>query len=167
MVSLNSWQFKKGIPPIAHKTGCGCFRCGGKGFSQKGIKQSPETIAKRVAKLKGHRNFKIAKYSEDEKYLKKLERNRQRYNLRKIGHTNEEWELLKQIHGFMCLCCKRIEPEITLTRDHIKPISKGGRDDIENIQPLCGECNNRKFTKSTSYLPSNHIDLINRGRAGV
>lgn len=150
-------QFQKGNPPPAHKAECGCFRCSGEAWN-KGIfgivKQSEETIAKRVAKLKGHRPFKLPKFSADEQYLKKLARNKHRLALRRIGHTEEEWEMLKKIHGYMCLCCKRVEPEITLTRDHIKPISKGGTDEIENIQPLCGDCNNRKFTKSISYLPS-------------
>lgn len=31
-----------------------------------------------------------------------------------------------------------------LTVDHIKPKSKGGSDDLENLQPMCVGCNTRK-----------------------
>ena len=34
--------------------------------------------------------------------------------------------------------------ERLLTRDHIYPISKGGKGDITNIQPMCSVCNAKK-----------------------
>lgn len=83
-----------------------------------------------------------------------LEHNRKRRTriLKNGGsHTLAEWEALKMKYRYMCLCCKRTEPEVRLTRDHIIPISKGGTDDILNIQPLCDRCNVKKFTKIAKY----------------
>jgi hypothetical protein len=35
-------------------------------------------------------------------------------------HTQEQWETLKRLCNFTCLWCRRKEPEITLTEDHIE-----------------------------------------------
>lgn len=87
-------------------------------------------------------------------YENKLWHNRQR-RLRKLGnggsHTLGEWETLKAQYNWTCPACKRKEPEITLSLDHIVPLSKGGSDNIENIQPLCRSCNSKKQTKTIRY----------------
>lgn len=87
-------------------------------------------------------------------YECKIKNNRERTNrLKIIGfHTEKQWEELKFRHNFMCLCCKKREPFIKLTRDHILPISKGGDDKITNIQPLCKSCNSIKYVNIISYL---------------
>ena len=87
-------------------------------------------------------------------YEYKLHCNRQRLAMKKgaVGsHELIEWEELKKKFGFKCLACDRQEPEITLSEDHIVPLSKGGSDNIENIQPLCRGCNSRKYNKIISY----------------
>lgn len=64
--------------------------------------------------------------------------------------TLQEWRDLCAQFGNVCLCCKRTVP---LTVDHVIPFSRGGTNNIDNIQPLCGTCNRRKGTKTTDYRP--------------
>lgn len=77
------------------------------------------------------------------------------YRARKWGaegsYSFQQWEELKKKYNYMCLCCKQQEPFIRLTTDHVVPLSRGGSNDISNIQPLCRSCNGRKFVSSTDY----------------
>jgi 5-methylcytosine-specific restriction endonuclease McrA len=81
-------------------------------------------------------------------------------NLKKRGnggsHTLGDWENLKAQYNWTCPCCAKPESEITLTEDHIVPISKGGSDNIENIQPLCRSCNSKKHAKTIKYDVKDH-----------
>lgn len=58
------------------------------------------------------------------------------------------WKSIKEIFNFTCQGCGRKETAIKLERDHIEPLSKGGKDAPENIQPLCRSCNARKGSKT-------------------
>lgn len=88
-------------------------------------------------------------------YENKLWHNRQR-RIMKLGnggsHTLIEWETLKAQYNWTCPCCKRQEPAIILTEDHMISLKKGGSDNIENIQPLCKSCNCRKQAKIINYV---------------
>mgnify|MGYP001570175141 CR=1 FL=1 len=67
------------------------------------------------------------------------------------AHTLGDWETLKAQYNWTCPACGKIEPQIKLTEDHVIPLSKGGSDNIENIQPLCVSCNSKKYTKVIRY----------------
>ena len=56
----------------------------------------------------------------------------------------EEWDNLKNRYNYTCPSCGLREPNIYLTVDHIIPISLGGLNNINNIQPLCKKCNSSK-----------------------
>lgn len=88
---------------------------------------------------------------EHKDYINFMNKQRQR-NLRNLGKfTFKEWIEIKEKYNFCCPCCKKFEPDIKLTIDHIKPISKGGLNIKENIQPLCNGCNIKKYTKEIYY----------------
>lgn len=65
--------------------------------------------------------------------------------------TTSEWLAVLAAHPVCPRCGRRWEDiplptgrSSAVTRDHIVPISKGGSNRIENIQPLCYSCNSAK-----------------------
>ena len=65
--------------------------------------------------------------------------------------TSREWKKLCKHYNYTCLCCGRREPEIKLTVDHVIPLSIGGTNSIDNIQPLCQSCNSSKHVRIIDY----------------
>ena len=74
----------------------------------------------------------------------------------------------------LCLYCGRECPRSVLTRDHVHPVSRGGRDTWENVVSACYACNSRKGNRTPQqagmpllavpYRPSwiEHLILSNR-----
>lgn len=59
-----------------------------------------------------------------------------------------EWTALVDRYHGRCLCCGKVTD---LTMDHVVPLSKGGMNDIGNVQPLCQSCNSAKFDRHIDY----------------
>lgn len=64
-------------------------------------------------------------------------------------YTASEWVDLCKHYNNRCLCCNRSDIELTV--DHVVPVSRGGTNSIDNIQPLCTCCNLKKGTKTIDY----------------
>lgn len=65
-------------------------------------------------------------------------------------YTLAEWQALCSWFGNVCVACGKAG--IALHADHIVPLTKGGTNYIENIQPLCSPCNASKGNRrSTDY----------------
>jgi hypothetical protein len=58
------------------------------------------------------------------------------------------YEVLKR--DGRCLLCGATPQEERLEVDHIKPRSKGGGNDVDNLQTLCGRCNRGKSNRDES-----------------
>jgi hypothetical protein len=56
------------------------------------------------------------------------------------------YDVLKR-DGFYCQICGATGKEDVLVVDHIKPVSKGGKTEKDNLQTLCQTCNSGKAAK--------------------
>lgn len=58
-------------------------------------------------------------------------------------------QIIYERDGYKCLKCG--EKDLSkLTLDHVIPISWGGKDNIKNLQTLCGNCNHKKGNKNAN-----------------
>lgn len=62
--------------------------------------------------------------------------------------TVQEWLSLCAHYDNRCLACGDRKP---LAQDHVIPLSRGGPNTIDNIQPLCKSCNSKKGTRTIDY----------------
>lgn len=117
---------------------------------------NPERVSEhRKAERQNNKEKRLADWRDYQK--RNPEKMRVRNNGRRAlragnggSHTVEEWQRLCETFDWRCACCGERRP---LTEDHVLPISKGGTNDIDNIQPLCGSCNSRKKDKHIDYRP--------------
>lgn len=70
---------------------------------------------------------------------------------RKKGtHTLKEWRALRNEFNGICVRCWKESDDIT--KDHIIPISMGGSDAIDNLQPICRSCNSMKLSETVNWV---------------
>lgn len=68
---------------------------------------------------------------------------------RKAISKKTRFEVFKR-DKFTCQYCGRTIPDVVLHIDHIKPVSKGGTNDIMNLITSCSECNLGKGARELS-----------------
>lgn len=107
----------------------------------------------RLQKNKDKRKEAQKRYREKNKeYLVAASRAR-RFGMKAGSFTQADWEEMKKLCGYKCLCCNRKEPEISLEVDHVIPFKLGGKHEYSNIQPLCRSCNASKSARFIDYRP--------------
>ncbi|MCR4305479.1 MAG: HNH endonuclease [Candidatus Daviesbacteria bacterium] len=143
---INKTSAHREAVSIGRKNWSGIKEAGRKlGLSRRG-KKMPEGY---IPWNKGLRTVSIEKRRKQKSFIEN--KRRAIKNNAEGSHTFGEWETLKAQYNWTCPCCHKSEPEIKLTQDHIVPLSKGGSNNIENIQPLCNSCNSKKWTQIIKY----------------
>ena len=101
-----------------------------------------------VANPERYRETRAAWTAANLDKLRNYARKRRALELEADGDfTDAEFAALKEATGNVCLCCGASGD---LAADHVIPITKGGPNDIANIQPLCKSCNSTKGNRSSA-----------------
>ena len=108
-----------------------------------------------------HREYARERYNNDPEYKQHLaEWFRRRRNMKRSnGGTYEldEWQMLVAMTKGKCLCCGK---KRKLELDHVKPVSKGGTSNLDNLQPLCRSCNAGKGATTADYRTPAMLQMI-------
>lgn len=59
--------------------------------------------------------------------------------------------LLQEIYDNKCFYCEKVLTDLTATRDHIVPVSMGGKDKLSNMVLSCTKCNSLKSDNTEGY----------------
>lgn len=62
---------------------------------------------------------------------------------RRVLSKKTRFEIFKR-DKFTCQYCGRMAPDVILEVDHIKPVAKGGKNDLLNLITSCRDCNRGK-----------------------
>jgi len=105
---------------------------GGNSSQRATVKMDTETIDAMVEYLAG--SIKFRKSAAGQRALMTAK-------LRHFIRSRDEWTCLN------CAASVRVEPNLLLEVDHIRPVSRGGLTQVENLQTLCWRCNRAKSNK--------------------
>ena len=76
------------------------------------------------------------------------------------------FEIFK-IDNFSCRYCGRTPPSVILEIDHIIPVSKGGKDNKENLITACFDCNRGKTNILLMEKNKNSLEIIKEREAQI
>lgn len=93
-----------------------------------------------------------AKAASDAWFKENPDRLRQNVELRRLRSLNAEiCEVTEKDWRRLCArfreCCAYCGEQTILTRDHVIPLSRGGRHSIGNLLPACRRCNTSKLAR--------------------
>lgn len=110
--------------------------------------RNPGVNRKAVAKWRKNNlakaKFLISEWAKRNREKRNFSRTLRRFLRRANGGERirmADWEEVKRRYEFKCIYCKKRKK---LTMDHRIPISRGGRHEIANLDPVCASCNSRK-----------------------
>lgn len=99
---------------------------------------------RRIRELQGEEG--VIGIAREGQYLQLVTLDLAEKRIPRTGLSDKDWaDIIRQYHS-RCAVCGRQEPEVEFEPDHKRPRMRGGGDELENWQPLCGECNNIKST---------------------
>ena len=82
-----------------------------------------------------HGDLEAAQWVIDELIVLDREHTKRQYQSMRVNT-----DIRNQMLGQPCVICGKVSDSI----DHKIPISRGGTNDISNLQPMCWDCNRRK-----------------------
>lgn len=120
------------------------------------IKPSPQEIAERK-----HRAYKRRYLARRDKVLQYYKDNPEITIASNANHrakihnapgrlTKEDIIDIRDRYGWRCANCGSYD---NVEFDHVKPLSEGGANTVDNLQLLCKSCNIRKGTRTIRYEP--------------
>jgi 5-methylcytosine-specific restriction endonuclease McrA len=107
------------------------------------------------------RSAAYAQENREQRRLSRLRRRAVEASTDKRAVTVRDWLRLCSRHAWRCAYCGE---SAELTREHIIPLSRGGRHSIGNLLPVCGPCN---FSKGSRLLVEWRLfqRVTNQGKA--